>query len=165
MNAQSIIDKLGLTPLSIEGGYFYETYRSEEIIPQDALDSRYGGGRATSTAIYYLLTPDTISRLHRLKSDEIFHFYAGDSVEMLQLEPDGSHRLIIIGNDLDADQQPQVIAPRGVWQGCRLVKGGSWALMGTTVAPAFDYADYETPDIEALAAQYPECAEMIRALG
>lgn len=164
MNAQTIIDKLGLKPLSIEGGYFYETYRSEEIIPQAGLDRRYGCDKSVSTAIYYLLTPDTISRLHRLKSDEIFHFYAGDPVEMLQLEADGSSRVVIIGNDLESDQQPQVIVPRGMWQGCRLVKGGSWALMGTTVAPAFDYVDYECADAETLVEQYPEYAEMIRAL-
>src|SRR5581483_11176343 len=99
---------------------------------------------AAATAIYYLLTPDTVSAMHRLATDEIFHFYLGDPVEMLQLRPDGSHRVAILGPDLDAGQRPQIVVPRGVWQGARLVPGGRFALLGTTVAPGFDYADYET---------------------
>jgi len=90
---------LGLVPHPVESGYFAETYRSADHIPADGLPSRYAGGRAASTAIYYLLTPDTFSAMHRLASDEIFHFYLGDPVEMLHLYPDGSHRITVMGPD------------------------------------------------------------------
>ena len=116
-----------------------------------------------AAAIYYLLTPDTFSALHRLQSDEIFHFYLGDPVEMLQLGPDGA-RIITLGTDLAAGQQPQHLVPRGIWQGSRLVAGGSLALLGCTVSPGFDYADYEHGDRAVLMAQYPGHAEMIRQL-
>lgn len=164
MDARVIIERLGLKPLAVEGGYFRETYRGEETIPADALPNRYGGERAFLTAIYYLLTPDTFSEIHRLASCEIFHFYMGDPVEMLLLRPDGSHSVITIGTDLEAGQVPQVVVPAGVWQGSRLKEGGAYALMGTTVAPAFDYADYESGDRASLISQYPACANLITAL-
>ena len=164
MNAQEVIEKLGLKPLSVEGGYFRETYRCEETIPAAALDQRYGADRAISTAIYYLLTPDTVSKLHRLRSDEVFHFYAGDPVEMLQLLPNGSHRVVVLGSDLGKGELPQVVVPRGMWQGARLAAGGEWALLGTTVAPGFDYGDYENGDRGELSLQYPDCVDMIWAL-
>jgi uncharacterized protein len=126
---------LGLVPHPIEGGFFTETYRSADLLPGDTLPARYRGPRAAATAIYYLLTPETFSAMHRLGSDEIFHFYLGDPVEMLQLAPDGSHRVVVIGPDLEAGQRPQVVVPRGVWQGARLRPGGRLALLGTTVAP------------------------------
>src|SRR4029079_17335594 len=97
---------------------------------------------SASTAIYYLLTPDTFSAIHNIKSDEVFHFYAGDAVEMVQFWPDDTLQLVIIGNDLEAGNEPQLVVPAGVWQGCRLVRGGKWALMGCTVAPGFGYADF-----------------------
>jgi len=161
MDVKTIIEKLGLAPLPVEGGYFQETYRSNEGIPLKCLPDRYSGSRSFCTAIYYLITPEIFSAIHRVKSDEIFHFYAGDPVEMLQLHPDGSYSIEIIGNDIMQGESPQVIVPKGIWQGCRLVPGGKYALMGTTVAPGFDYADYEHGEREALIAQYPECAEMI----
>jgi hypothetical protein len=164
LTAQQIIDRLQLQPLTIEGGYFRETYRSNLTIPASALPTEYRGPRNVATAIYYLLTPDTFSGIHRVKSDEIFHFYAGDAVEMLQLRPDGAGKTLIIGNDLAAGHEPQVIVPAGVWQGCRLAPSGSWALMGCTVAPGFDYADYEPGKRAELIAAYPDDAEMIVAL-
>lgn len=102
--------------------------------------------------------------MHRLATDEIFHFYLGDPVEMLQLRPDGSHRVAILGPDLDAGQRPQIVVPRDVWQGARLVPGGRFALLGTTVAPGFDYADYETGEREALLAAHPDARDLIVAL-
>jgi predicted cupin superfamily sugar epimerase len=162
--AREIIDRLGLVPLTIEGGYFRETYRSPLNITANALPSEYRGDRSASTCIYYLLTPETFSAIHRVKSDEIFHFYAGDAVEMLQLWPDGTARTVIIHNDLSKDCEPQVIVPAGVWQGCRLVPGGSWALMGCTVVPGFDYADFELANREQLSAAHPEHRDLIKAL-
>ena len=146
---------LELVPHPIEGGEFVETYRSADRLPS---------GRAVSTAIYYLLTPDTFSAMHRLASDEIFHFYLGDPVEMLQLWPDGSHRLALIGPDLSAGERPQVVVPGGVWQGARLRPGGRYTLLGTTVAPGFDSADYQTAPRSALLSSHPGAHTLITAL-
>jgi predicted cupin superfamily sugar epimerase len=155
---------LGLAPHPVEGGYFAETYRSPEQIPAAGLPSRYGSPRALGTAIYYLLTPETFSAMHRLASDEIFHFYLGDPVEMLQLHPDGSHEVVLIGPDLEASHRPQVIVPRDVWQGARLRPGGRYSLLGTTVAPGFDYTDYETGHRASLLATHPTAQALILAL-
>jgi len=102
--------------------------------------------------------------MHRLRSDEVFHFYAGDPVEMLQLFPDGSGKTIVIGNDLARGQQPQVLVEHGVWQGSRLIKGGQWALLGCTVSPGFEYEDYDSTSREDLTARWPSFAELIAAL-
>jgi predicted cupin superfamily sugar epimerase len=153
--AAEIIAHLNLRPLPREGGLYRETYRS---------DLQWPSGRAAGTAIYYLLTPDTFSALHRLASDEVFHFYLGDPVEMLQLDPrSGEGRVLTLGSALLAGQQPQVVVPRGVWQGSRLKPGGSFALLGTTMAPGFDFADYEGGDTR-LADAFPAFAERIRQL-
>jgi predicted cupin superfamily sugar epimerase len=164
LTARQIIESLNLRPLTIEGGYFRETYRSALSLPAAALPSRYAGDRNVSTAIYYLLTPETFSTIHRVKSDELFHFYAGDPIQMLQLWPDGMGKTLTIGNDLSAGNEPQVIVPAGVWQGCRLEHGGEWALMGCTVAPGFEYADYEPGDRVRLIADYPQFAALIASL-
>ncbi len=164
LTAQEVIDRLQLVPLTIEGGHFRETYRSPLRHMGHALPAEYGGERNASTAIYYLLKPDTFSAIHRVKSDEVFHFYAGDPVEMLQLWPDGAAKVVLIGNDLAAGQSPQVVVPAGVWQGCRLKSGGRWALMGCTVAPGFDYADFEAAPRAQLLRDFPENATLITTL-
>ena len=120
--------------------------------------------RSFSTAIYYMLTPGTFSEMHRLKGDEIFHFYAGSPVEMLQLFPDGSGKKVIIGNNIKQEEQPQVVVPAGVWQGSRLLPGGEFALMGTTMAPGFDFSDYQTGNKEELIRRYPHFEELITHL-
>ena len=109
-----------------------------------------------------MITPEKFSALHRLRGTEIFHFYLGDPVVMLQLLPDGSSRTITLGSDLSRGHQPQVVVHGGVWQGSRLAPGGKFALMGTTMSPGFDSADYEHGDIGQLIASYPSQAEMIR---
>ena len=161
---EELISLLNLKPLPEEGGCYVETYRCDEHIPVDALPYRYSGVRSFGTAIYYLLTADTFSTLHRLASDEIFHFYLGDPVEMLQLYPDGSGKVIALGHNIPSGQQPQVVVPRGVWQGARLIPGGKFALMGTTVAPGFEYTDYEGGQREELVRAYPQFRELITAL-
>lgn len=162
--ADELIALLHLEPLRIEGGYFIETYRSGETVPRAALADRYSGPRPISTAIYYLLTPGTFSELHRVSSDEIFHFYLGDPVEMLELFPDGSGRRSVLGSDIPGGQRPQHVVPAGVWQGTRLIDGGSVALMGTTVAPGFSYDDYLSGDRDDLAGRYPIFKDMIGKL-
>ena len=160
--AKELIRHLGLQPHPKEGGFFRETYRAAESCP--ALPSRYQGSRSASTAIYYLLTPNTFSALHRLHTDEIFHFYLGDPIRMVQLDPAGEGRTIILGPDVLKGQQLQVLVPRGVWQGSYLEPGGAFALLGCTVAPGFEYADYESGDRHMLTKEYPAFADMIRRL-
>jgi uncharacterized protein len=165
MTADEVKRILGLKPHPVEGGWFIRTYESGERVAASAFsDGRYAGARFTGTAIYYLLEPGTFSEMHRLKSDEIFHFYMGDAVEMLQLYPDGRGERILIGTDLAAGERPQVLAARGVWQGSRLKAGGQWALMGCSVSPGFEFQDYEEGWREELSAKWPEWAGMIGEL-
>ena len=162
MTADEVKQLLQLTPLELEGGFFRETYRSRWQISGEYLPDGIRGARSIGTAIYYLITPETFSTLHRLPGTEIFHFYLGDPAIMLQLHHDGKTQTVTLGHDLAAGQQPQVVVRGGVWQGCRLAAGGQWALMGTTMSPGFDYADYETGIRDKLIAQYTKVAEMIR---
>ena len=161
MNAEEIIQFLGLQPHPEEGGYFAETYKCQEGIPRKALPDRYHSRRSFGTAIFYLLTPDTFSALHRLESDEIFHFYLGDPVTMLQLHPDGSSHVVTLGQDIATGQQLQVVVPAGTWQGSFLNEGGEYALMGCTVAPGFEFQDFEIGRREDLIQEFPDWEEMI----
>jgi predicted cupin superfamily sugar epimerase len=153
-----------MKPLPHEGGYYVETYRSDEKIAQAALPTRYTGERNLSTAILYLLTPDTFSALHRLKSDEIFHFYLGDAVTMLILHTDGSSEVVTLGQDIFNDQRVQVTVHKNSWQGCFLNEGGKFALMGTTIAPGFEFADFELAQREELLRQYSNQRDVILKL-
>ena len=166
LTADQIIKLLGLEPLPEEGGLFRQTYRSAEQIPAAALPPRYAAPRRFATAIYYLLTddPGSFSALHRLKTDEVYHFYLGDPVEMLLLHPDGNSERIVLGQDLAAGQQVQFVAPAGAWQGSRPVRGGRYALLGTTMAPGYEQQDFELGGQKELLRGYPEQAELIRGL-
>jgi predicted cupin superfamily sugar epimerase len=164
MTARQVVDILGLVPHPEEGGHYRETHRSDERHPAHALPDRYADERCHGTAIYYLLTPQTYSHMHRLVSDEVFHFYMGDACEMLMLHPDGSGQVMVLGHDLAAGQRPQVVVPRGSWQGMRLLSGGGFGLMGCTVAPGFEFADYEHGVRAELTAAYPAFAERIAPL-
>jgi predicted cupin superfamily sugar epimerase len=167
LTAEQVIDLLRLEPLPIEGGYYRVTYRAEETLDAATLPARYGAPRAYGGAIYYLLHGVSFSALHRLLTDEIYHFYLGQAVEMLLLYPDRHDEFVRLGADLAAGERVQVVAPRGVWQGSRLVghaRANDFALMGTTMAPAYDQADFELGDRETLIAAYPQRADLIRAL-
>ena len=146
LTADRLIALLGLRPLSLEGGYFRETYRCADALPAAALPRRYGREKAMSTAIYYLLTADTFSALHRLPTDEVFHFYLGDPVEMLQLLPDGTGRLVALGPDLLAGQAPQVVVPGGAWQGSRLRDGGRLEIVERVAVTGFLGGHVTRPD-------------------
>ncbi len=159
-----IIRLLNLQPHPREGGYFVETYRSAEGMGENILPDRYEGERRFATAIYYLLTRETFSAMHRLQSDEIFHFYSGDPVEMLHLHPNGRGEVVLLGSDLEAGMRSQVVVPRLSWQGARLRSGGEWALLGCTVSPGFEFADYEDGKRPILAAAFPQFEGMIRDL-
>lgn len=162
MTADEVRQLLQLTPLELEGGFFRETYRSRWQVSAEYLPKATSGPRSIGTAIYYMVTPESFSTLHRLPGTEVFHFYMGDPVVMLQLHPDGLSRTVTLGTDLANGQKPQVVVRGNVWQGCKLAPDGQWALMGTTMSPGFDYADYSTGVREELMAQYPDVTEMIR---
>jgi predicted cupin superfamily sugar epimerase len=163
MTADEIKRLLGLVPLAGEGGFFTETYRSREGLAAGALPG-LRAPRSLATAIYYLLEAGQCSRLHRLPADELFHFYLGDAVEMLQLGPGGGARVVTLGPDLAAGMVPQALVPAGAWQGARLRPGGRWALLGTTMAPGFDFADFEAGPRAELTARWPESRALIEAL-
>lgn len=165
MTSDEVKEHLGLAPHPREGGWFVRTWESPEVLPAASFaDARYDGARRTSTAIYYLLEPDTFSEMHVLASDEIFHHYSGGAVEMLQLFPDGRSERVVIGPDLDAGQRPQHVVPRGVWQGSRLLQPEGWALLGCTVSPGFEFVDYKDASAAELERDWPEQAELIRKL-
>lgn len=161
LTAEKLRDMLKMKPLPVEGGYFTETYRSKNAVPPSALPDSYPGERSLSTAIYYMLTPDTFSVLHRVRGDEIFHFYLGDPVEMLELKAGGTGEAVLLGQDIAAGMRLQHVVPAGTWQGARLAPGGKFALMGTTMAPGFDSEDYEEGNRSELAAEYPQYAALI----
>jgi hypothetical protein len=158
MTAEEIKSLLKLEPLAVEGGFYRRSYASAATVELPR------GTRPLGSAIYYLLEPGTFSAIHRLESDEIYHFYLGDPVEMLHLFPDGSSAVLTLGPDLQADQQVQLVVPAGVWQGARLVGGGKVALLGCTVTPGFDYADYQSGSYDELAAKWPAETGRIKAL-
>lgn len=146
MTYQEIIQKLNLIRLPEEGGFYRETYRTE-----------------TCTAIYYLITEDNFSGLHTVDMDEIFHFYAGSAVEMFQILQDGTGRTIKIGNDIANGEVPQVIVPKDVWQGTKLLdpKPGAWALLGCTVSPAFQFETFHIKNRDELTKMFPQHADKI----
>ena len=164
LTADDVRNLLKLEPLAAEGGLFKEAYRSAHCLPQEALPRCYSGERSLATAIYYMLTPDTFSAMHRLRGDEIYHFYLGDPVEMLMLKPDGAAEAILIGPDIASGMRVQHKVCGGTWQGSRLAAGGKFALMGTTMSPGFDPADFELGKRDDLSARYPIYAPLIAML-
>ena len=125
MTAEDVKKLLGLQPHPREGGWYVRTYEAAEMVEAEAFgDGRYGGARRTGTAIYYLLEPETFSEMHRLKSDEVFHFYAGDAVEMLQLTAKGKGEMVVIGNDLL--RGAAAAGGGGAWGLAGVSAGGGW---------------------------------------
>jgi hypothetical protein len=161
--AQQLIKKLGLKPHP-EGAYYRETYRSTEDFKKDALPRRYDGVRCFGTAIYYLLTADTFSYIHRIKTDEIYHFYLGSPVALVQLVSDGTGFVTVLGKNLEAGMNIQATVSRGTWQGAQLVRGGQYALLGTTVAPGFEFEDVELGRRSTLLQSFPAFRNLIIAL-
>lgn len=156
MNANDFISQLGLLPHP-EGGYYKETYRSAETIAFTGFE----GKRNISTAIYFLIEKGNFSALHRIKSDEVWHFYAGYALEVIEIDEAGKLISTTVGNDVSKGQVPQYVVKAGRWFGSRVLEGGSFSLVGCTVAPGFDFKDFEMAGREALVAQFPEHAKMI----
>ena len=146
MTAQEIIDRFNLVPLPGEGGYFKEVYQDPE--------------NRSQSSIYYLITVEEFSALHRLKVVEILHFYAGDALETLQIDLDGKFTQTRL-SAIDQGGDPQLVIPRHHWQGTRLLEGGQWALIGSTCGPAFEWSDFELGEREPLIESYPEHRDTI----
>ena len=155
--AQEIVARLGLAPHP-ERGYFFETHRAK--VPVTA--ATHAGPRAAATAIYFLVTADApATYLHRLLSDEVFHLYEGGPLDILRLHPDGTADVARLGLDLAAGQRPQVVIPAGAWFGTELAPGAPYCLVGCTVAPGFEFTDFELAAGPELATRYPSVADRI----
>ena len=154
----ALIARLDLRPHP-EGGWYRETWRDARQVRAEGFD----GPRSASTAIYFLLAAENFSALHRIRSDEVWHHYAGDDVEVTTLAPDGTRRTLLVGHRAPG-AAPQAVVPAGEWFGSRVTPGGRWALVGCTVAPGFEFGDFELAHRTALTAQFPAHAEIIAAL-
>lgn len=147
-----------------EGGWFRETYRCPESVSQEALPAGYDGGRAFSTAIFFLLTANRPSRIHRLKSDEIWHFYAGDPLTIHMFDSKQGHTRLRLGPNPDRGETFQALVPRETWFGACVERIGGYALAGCTVSPGFDFRDFEMGDRETLMAEFPAHGAIIGKL-
>ena len=160
MTPAKIILQLGLQPHP-ERGYFSETYRA----PTSVTSGTHDGPRSASTAIYFLITAsEPATHLHRLLSDEIFHLYDGGPLEILRLFPDGRWDVARLGMNLDAGERPQIVIPAGTWFGTELIAGASHCLVGCTVAPGFEFKDFELAEGPELEVRYPAAADRIRRM-
>ncbi len=162
IDAKDLIRHLRLEPLPVEGGHFRQTWMAGDSVSV----TRYASPRPAGSAIYYLLTSDTdsFSAIHRLATDEMYHFYLGDPVEMLVLDEHAGGQRIVLGPDVLSGQHVQHVVPRDAWQGSRLVSGGRFALLGATMAPAFDPADFTLGVRDNLVQRFPGDADFIRSL-
>jgi hypothetical protein len=158
-----IIQLLKLIPHP-EGGYYREVYRSDEIVKKESLPIRYNGNRSVSTSIYYMLVGEQVSRFHRLKSDEIWHFYLGSQLIIHILDHKSGYEKITVGNDLNNGELPQLIIQKEKYFSAEVSDKNSFSLIGCTVAPGFDFNDFEFGQEEKLINSFPEYAELIKRL-
>lgn len=175
MTKSEVIEKLGLQPLSIEGGWFKEVYRAGIPYPKKGLPVEFKSEKyVASTSIYYMLSSDDKSSMHSVPSDETWHFYRGGDesvfIELLVVSPEGSGKLVRLGSKIEHGQVPQFTVPAGYWMGARINfkenvnKDFAWALSGATVSPSFEYADFVKGDASLIASMCPEFSEMILML-
>jgi predicted cupin superfamily sugar epimerase len=163
LTSQQLIDKYRLRSHP-EGGYYLETYRSKEMIPSDALPDRFKGGRSFSTSIYFLLEGKQFSAFHRIQADELWHFYDGVGLHIYVIYPDGIGDVLKLGDDLANGYSFQHIVPSGSWFASKPADENGFSFVGCTVAPGFDFADFELADKRQLIKQYPEHEEWISNL-
>ena len=162
-NASYWIDKLQLTA-HVEGGAFRETYRSDMMVPRDILTLQHNGDRNVATSIYFLLQHGEFSALHRIASDEMWHHYEGAILHIYEINTSGELIIHLLGKDIDNGAQPQVLVPAGSWFGSRVEQEGAYTLCGCTVAPGFDFEDFELAEREPLLQQYPQYSDVITSL-
>ncbi len=162
-DARKLIQHLQLAPHP-EGGYFRQTYCSSELIAAAALPERYNSDRAFSTAIYFLLPGDQVSRLHRLRSDEVWHFYEGNGLRLHLFEETGVYRELRLGAQRSENEEFQVVVPAETWFGVTVAEHHGFALVGCTVAPGFQFSDFTMAGAEKLRDRFPEHRELIGRL-
>lgn len=163
LSASQLITQFGLQPHP-EGGFYLQTYCSKEVIAATALPARFSGDRYFSTAIYFLLEGKQFSAFHRIKSDEIWHFYTGNALHIYVLHPDGKGELLKLGNDPVNGYSFQQMVPAGCWFASKPINENGFSFAGCTVAPGFDFTDFEMGKTEQLLKQYPQHEEWIRLL-
>ena len=156
------IKNLDLSPHP-EGGFYKEAYRSSESIPHGALPTRFSGARSFSTSIYYLLQKGDFSAFHRICSDEGWHFYGGSPLH-LHIIYNGRYRRVVIGAEVSDGHYLQYTVPAGAWFASEPSEGGEYSLVGCTVSPGFDFADFEMAGREVLTQEFPEQASLIERL-
>ena len=157
MNARYWVEQLGLSPHP-EGGFYRVTYKADLTIAQSALPSAFHGDRSASTAIYFLLEASDFSALHRIASDEVWHFYAGSTLVVSVIDAEGDVSEIHLGEVF------QAVVKAGCWFGARLKDDSGFALVGCTVAPGFDFADFELAKRTELVGRYPQHERLIESL-
>jgi len=158
-DAKYWIEKLRLEPHP-EGGYFRQTYKSNRVITHP----QFPGARSASTAIYFLLEGKNFSAFHRLRSDELWHFYTGAPVAVHVISPEGNYSKILLGSNPEAGEVFQAVVPAGHWFASHVADWKSWALVGCTVAPGFDFADFEMGKREGLVRSYPQHSSVLERL-
>jgi uncharacterized protein len=162
--AQELIQHFRMQKIPDEGPWFTVTYRSDDLLDSQSLPARYQGNRVAGTAIYAVQTKEDFSAIHKLATDEIWHFYGGDPLEMLLLYPDGHGEIVILGSDLFAGQHPQFVVPRDTWQGSMPMGPAFYSFFGNTLAPGFEFQDFEMGYREELQERYPQFADHIARL-
>jgi uncharacterized protein len=160
MTKEFLIKSLELLPHP-EGGFYKETYRSEGKIAKGALPAAFGGDRNYSTCIYFLIGKENFSALHRIRSDEIWHFYYGDALEVIEINEDGELKKTMVGNGLSQGEVFQYTVKSNTWFGSRVKEGGSFSLVGCSVAPGFDFSDFEMAERTNLIKLFPQHQKMI----
>ena len=160
---QELVEKHELLPHP-EGGYYKETYRATEFVSGKDLPERFGGDRFFSTAIYFLIIQGNFSSFHKIKSDECWHFYAGDALHIHVIGLDGKYTLLKLGSNIDNGETFQAIVSAGSWFASENAPGGIYSFVGCTVSPGFDFADFELAKANELAKQYPERKMLIERL-
>tara|TARA_B100000809_G_C15115090_1_gene522107 strand:- start:1730 stop:2227 length:498 start_codon:yes stop_codon:yes gene_type:complete len=163
MQVQEIVKQLELLPHP-EGGYYKETYRSDGQIDQGSLDEQFSGKRSYSTGIYFLLTKNNFSAFHKIKQDEMWHFYKGDPLAVHMIDEQGNYSKQLIGGNLSKDELPQFVVPKGCWFASSVEHHGEYSLVGCTVSPGFDFDDFELADRNSFIEQYPIHQEIITQL-
>jgi predicted cupin superfamily sugar epimerase len=158
--ADFIIEKYQLQPHP-EGGFYTETYRSSGLIPKAALPTNFTGERYFSTAILFLLNENDISALHRLKQDEVWHFYLGGPLRLVMISPDGKFSETMLGQNLASDYAVQAVIPAGYWFGAKPIEGAVFSFTGCTVAPGFDFADFELAKRSEMLSLFPDLEPII----
>ena len=161
--AEKIAKNLNLLPHP-EGGFYKETYRSSGIISQDNLGNTFLGERHYSTCIYFLLTSDTFSAFHRIKQDEIWHFYKGTSIKLHIISAEGHYHNILIGHNLEKEELPQYVVNDGDWFAAEVIERNSYSLLGCTVSPGFDFKDFELAKRDSLKRLFPDHEAIISKL-